>query len=146
MASVLSKHEAVGPRIALLTHLVRWANGEFPDGTPVDASSMETGITLVRWFADEIPRVYAMLGEDEGDQQRRRLVEWIAQRGGQATARDVQRGIWRIKSAAEAETAINELVTAGDGAWQEVPATAKGGRPTRIFTLSAAEQDNTGTF
>jgi hypothetical protein len=77
-----------------------------------------------------------MLAESEGEADERRLVEWIGARGGEVTARQVQQGHRCYRTAAEAETALAELVEAGLGGWESIEASDKGGRPTRVFRLS----------
>jgi hypothetical protein len=41
-----------------------------------------------------------------------------------------------LREPGAAETALDELAKAGRGIWRDVPTTAKGGRPARVFTLS----------
>src|SRR5262249_45606816 len=41
-----------------------------------------------------------------------------------------------LKEAGAAEAALSELAKAGRGSWREAPTTAKGGRPSRVFSLS----------
>lgn len=121
-------------RLALLVHLVRQADGE-PVGPAIDAESMATAITLVKWHKREARRVYAMLDESEGARERRRLDELIQRKGGSATARDLMRSSQKYRTAAEAESALDDLAKAGIGRWEDSGTTARGGRPTRRLTL-----------
>jgi hypothetical protein len=77
-----------------------------------------------------------MLDETDGERDQRRLVEWIDRKGGTVTARDVQMGCRWLKEPGAAEAALEELVKAGRGNWQNSATTPKGGRPGRSFALS----------
>jgi hypothetical protein len=57
-------------------------------------------------------------------------------RGGRVTAREVQTFYRKLKAPGLAEAALEGLVQAGLGSWQNVPATPKGGRPARVFVLT----------
>ena len=135
LSAAWSKLEGYAARFALILQLVRATTGE-ADETIVDETSMDAGITLSHWFGREAKRIYAMLGESNGDGEQRKLVEWIDRKGGSVTAREVQQGHRRFKTADDAETALDELVKAGRGCWEPVSTTPKGGRSSRRFTLS----------
>jgi hypothetical protein len=96
---------------------------------------MNAGIVLAKWFKHEARRVYMMLDESDTERDRRRLIEWLAHKGGTVTAREVQMGCRWLREPGAAETALEELVRAGAGTWQNIPTTAKGGRPARAFVL-----------
>jgi hypothetical protein len=136
-ASALAKIEAAAPRLALIAHLCRWAAEDLSGEAagPVSLESMQTGITLARWFAAETRRVYDLLAESDQEREQRLLAEWIGGRGGSVSVRDVQNGRRRIKSSDEAEAALNDLVKAGHGRWRDIPAGPRGGPPTRRFEL-----------
>ncbi len=140
LSAAWSKLEGYAARLALLIHLVRWAANDpaLTDADTLDLASMNAAITLATWFKGEALRVYAILGESEADREQRRLVEWIANRGGEVTARDVQMGCRWLRESGAAEAALTELVSAGLGHWQDAPRTEKGGRPTRVFHLSTS--------
>ena len=76
------------------------------------------GIKLTRWFGSEAKRVYAMLSEDEKHREQRQLIEWIDRKGGSVTAREVQQGHRRYKTAQDAEAALEELAAGGLGHWE----------------------------
>jgi hypothetical protein len=138
MAAAWSKLEEYAARLALVVHFVRWAAND-PMLTNVDildAASMNAGITLANWFKHEARRVYALLDESEGERDQRRLVDWIGRKGGTVTARAVQQGCRWLKEPGKAEQALEELVKARRGAWQNSTSTPKGGRPGRVFVLS----------
>jgi hypothetical protein len=103
---------------------------------------MRAGITLAQWFKRETRRVYAMFGEPAEERDQRRLVEWIDRKGGTVTAREVQMGCRWLREPGAAEAALEGLVQAGRGTWRDVPTTAKGGRPARVFVLSALSTVN----
>ena len=77
-----------------------------------------------------------MLSEDEQHSARRQLVEWIERKGGSVTAREVQQGHRRYKTAQDAEAALEELAAGGLGYWELSP-TGQRGHPTRRFILPA---------
>jgi hypothetical protein len=138
LAAAWSKLEEYAARFALVLHFVRWAANDPSLTKPdiIDVISMNAGIALTRWFKHEAKRVYAMLDESDAEGDDRRLVDWISNRGGSVTAREVRQGCRWLKKAGAAETALEELVKAGRGSWRDVPTTAKGGRPARTFVLS----------
>ena len=100
---------------------------------------MARAIALTEWFKAEARRVYSLLAECETDRGRRELVEWIEQRGGRITARDLQHGRREYATADDAEAALNDLVAAGLGSWSPVDSRPGGGRPTRVFQLRARD-------
>ncbi|MGB7329541.1 MAG: YfjI family protein [Rubripirellula sp.] len=107
LAAAWSKLEGYALRFALVDHLTRWAAGNpncHADG-PVGIESIEAGIELSRWFANEAERVYGCIGvtadqsEAEKDRHVDRLAEWLASRGGSATEREIGRGPRRYRGA-----------------------------------------------
>lgn len=139
LAATWSKLEGYVPRIALTLHCIRWAAGEIhtDDEFLVDAESMQSAITLVKWFANEARRVHSMLAESPEEQATRELVDWIQQRGGSVTAREMQAHLRKYRSsAARAEADLRALVLAKLGK-MEVEQT--GGRPSLRFVLNNTE-------
>jgi len=137
LASIWSKIEEAAARLALVHYLVRWASGEFQHVEAVDSESMQAGVRIGRWFANEAKRVLSMLDEGDDERDQRRLVDWIGKRGS-VTVRDVQRGHRKLRTSEDAELALCELVAAGYGRWDPKPPTPKGGPPTRVFELLTA--------
>jgi hypothetical protein len=135
MAAAWSKLEEYAARLALVVHYVRWAAGDVANETRLDAASMNAGIVLAKWFKHEARRVYAMLDESDADRDQRRLVEWIGRKGGTVTAREVRQGCRWLKEPGAAEAALEELVKAGRGSWEQSPPGQRG-QPTRRFKLS----------
>jgi hypothetical protein len=113
----------------LVVHLASGGTGS------VDAESMAAGITLARWFFAEQKRVYGILAEGVPEREQRRLVEWIAARGGTVTVRELARGPRRYQKSDDADMALDGLVTAGLAVWVGVPAGPTGGRSTRACRL-----------
>jgi hypothetical protein len=98
---------------------------------------MAAGIMLAEWFGYEGRRVYAVLAEGDYERERRQLLDYIRQRGGSITPRDLTRGPRRYRDDPEsAEADLERLVAEGAGYWREQHAGEHGGRPTRHFTLS----------
>jgi hypothetical protein len=83
--------------------------------------------------------VYGLLAESDDDSQVRRLVAWIENQGGVATARDLARGPREYRGAGKAEVALKGLAGAGVGVWEAAP----GGR-TIQFRLLPTETDPDG--
>ncbi|HEY8666968.1 MAG TPA: YfjI family protein [Tepidisphaeraceae bacterium] len=128
-----AKLEGYAARFALVFHCVRQAAGD-KELDYIDAGDVEAGITLAQWFGMETARVYGAMSESGEQRHRRELRQWIAERGGRATVRDLQRGPRRFRDdpgAAEAELA--KLVTEGLGNWDTI---VSGGRPSTIFFLA----------
>jgi hypothetical protein len=138
LSAAWSKLEGGAARLALVVHLTRWAAGDPRLTTPeaVDAVSIAAGVRLSRWFGHEARRVYAMLDETEEARDRRRLVELVRRKGGSVTARDLMRSSRKYPTAAGAEGALDDLVKAGIGSWQEDDHGGGRGRPVRRFVLS----------
>lgn len=135
LAAAWSKLEEAAARLALVIHLARWADGE-ADPETVDAWSMSAGITLARWFAGQAKRTYALMSEGEEEKSLRQLLDWINERGGSVTARDVSRGLSRYRDAVDcAETDLNKLARAGEGVWVDGQRDGPG-RPTRRFVTN----------
>ncbi len=135
LAAAWSKLEETPARLALVLHCSQLVNGG-PD--KVSAETMQAGIDLATWFKRETRRVYAMLSETEDQRESRRLVEWLQQHGGSATARQVQQGCHWLKGSGLADEALEDLASRQYGRWEFPSTTNKGGRPTRMFVLSTA--------
>ncbi|MCC7137604.1 MAG: DUF3987 domain-containing protein [Planctomycetes bacterium] len=138
LAAAWSKAEGYAARFALVIHLVREAHGEAAPSSGVDAGDVAAGAELSRWFLAETERVYAVLGESPDVRAKRILTDWIRAHGGRVTARDLARGPRAFRgNEAAAEQALDGLVNAGWGTWEEAAPSEKGGRPTRRFVLRA---------
>lgn len=138
LAAAWSKLEGYAARLALVVHLTRCAAGDASLRNPalVDEASVAAGVVLVRWFANEARRVYAILSESDDDRETRRLVEWIERKGGMVTVRDLTHGMRTYRGDADgAEAALTALVEAAIGRWEPNTHGAKGGRPAQRFRL-----------
>jgi hypothetical protein len=144
------QHEAHGPikaafakleggalRFAGIHHVcTHMARVDGCDHCPINAESMNAGISLANWFAREAERILAMLRETEDQCEERLLIEWIRSKGGTVTCRELQRHDQRkYPTADHAEERLNELVQAGKGEWRHRPSGPSGGQPTRDFVL-----------
>jgi hypothetical protein len=122
LASAWSKLEETAARIALVIELILWAeSGSNSPPEYVSVQSMEMAITLVEWFKQETKRIYAgMFTAGTGAKPsiaRDQLIEWLAQRGGEATVRELQQGCRAYKAPGKAEAALQNLVASGRGEW-----------------------------
>lgn len=136
-AAAWSKLEGYAARLALIVHLVR-AAAEDPtlaDRDVIDAASIESGISLSRWFAAEALRIYGALAADEGERETRRLLELLERQPGPVSVREWQR-IRSLPKATDARADLDALAAAGHGAWQDAAPGPKGGRPSRRFVLA----------
>lgn len=129
-AAALAKIEAYAARFGLIFALVADTGT-----TDVSAEAMRAGIALADWFAGETSRVYAVLNENDEDRELRRLAEWVARHGVAVTPRDVARHLRAYPTPADAETALERLVQAGIGEWENPAPGQRGGRPTRVFRV-----------
>lgn len=139
-AASLSKLEGYAARFAAMHHIVSRVSEGIEDAVPIQRESVESGITLCRWFANEAERVYASFSETASERDQRRLFDFIASRGGEISPRDLQR--WNAKrypKVDDAAVTLNDLAAAGAGNWQDV--TLPNGRRTRRFRLGARGGD-----
>jgi hypothetical protein len=120
-------------RLALIFHMIRL--GREGCARPIDGETLSRAIALTEWLRHETCRVYAMLDETVEARERRQLAEKIRREGGLVAPRDLMRFSRTYRKAEDAEQALQDLVEAGLGMWEESPTTAKGGRPTRRFRL-----------
>ncbi len=99
---------------------------------------MERAIAVTEWFKYEARRVYATLSETGDERDRRALADWIANRGGTTTARDLAHGLRRFRGqVTAAKAALDDLAAAGVGVWEHLAPGQQGGRPSAIFRLKA---------
>jgi hypothetical protein len=155
-ASAFAKIEAYTARLALLHHVVSLAaRNEGGSKSAVTEGSMAAAITLARWFAREVARVYGMLRESEEDRQARRLVEWVRAHAREVpgcpgvegvTVRQLQNSNtsrWPTKEAAEA--GLDEVVSCGLGEWVEEAERPEGGHRRRWLGLLPPTSDTSDT-
>ncbi|MHB1157127.1 MAG: YfjI family protein [Phycisphaerales bacterium] len=142
MAAAWSKLEGYAARLALVVHVVRWLTSDTANAGQVDARSIAAGVALSRWFGHEAQRVYAVLHESDDQRGARRLVEWIAQRNGTTTARELTQSNRDYRAAGAADAALQSLVETGRGTWEQQGTGPRGGRPSRVFRLAAGVNVN----
>lgn len=144
-----AKLEGYAARLALVIHLSRWAAGADCDTDCVERVDVEAGILMVRWFAREAERLYALSGAAGGGgslaaaSQHAALIENVVKRGGSVSVRDIVVSgpqPYRGDSAAT-EAALRALVEAGQGSWEQPPQRGPGRPPARLFRLSRQPQD-----
>jgi DNA polymerase I-like protein with 3'-5' exonuclease and polymerase domains len=146
LAAAFSKLEAYAARFTLLHHVVSCANAEIDDLRDVCERSVIAGMTLARWFANEVRRIYMTLAETQEESDARRLVEFIRTRGGRIKVKELMRANDRkYPTAEDATAALQGLVEKQAGRWEDRPAGPKGGRPTRIFILSTQPDETDET-
>jgi hypothetical protein len=132
VGEMLSKAEAWAARLALVIHMIRQAGPEPVLGNRIDKDSIARGIGLARWAAREWGRVLAGMERGGIENDDRRVVRFIADRGGTATARDVARGLRGYREPGAAEAALNRLTRSGRAEWS---AQSTGGRPADAVRL-----------
>lgn len=143
LAAAFSKLEGYAPRFALLFHFIRWAAVPEFNGDAIGSESVEAGVDLARWFCHEAERLYEVLGESEEARERRELAEYIRSRGGSVTVRDLMRSGPCLKTAEDAQAALNDLASVGLGCWESPAPTSKGGHPVKRFRLTDGTDTDT---
>lgn len=147
LTASFSKLEGYAARLGLVIHLARWASGEDVDSSVCDLISIEAGITLSKWFGNEATRIFSLLNETVFEQEDRKLLEWVHKRGGKVTSRDLSKFNRKYPTTKDADSALQHLVDSNQGEWVPVPASDRGGRPSRFFSLySVGETDKTPDF
>ena len=63
LAAAFSKLEGFTARFAMLHHVVERVARAEDDVVPVEPASVQAGVTLCLWFANEARRIYATLSE-----------------------------------------------------------------------------------
>jgi len=117
-------------RLALILQLVFDS-----DSKEVDEESVRSAIILIEWFSNEALRVYGIRGESDEDREHRELIDWIEQRGGRVTSRELSRGPRQYRKAGDADAALNQLASDGMGGWEVVPTATN---QKRVFVLVTA--------
>lgn len=135
-AAAWSKLEGYAARLALVVHLIRWAAGEAVDPDTIDVDSVRAAVAMVRWFAREAERVYALLDGDAEDDKRQELVDLIRRKGGDVSPRELVQASRRFPKVADAEAALDDLADAGAGKWYYPAIGPNGGHPARRFILN----------
>jgi len=139
LAAAYSKLEAYAARLALVVYMVKAVSSDdwtITENSTIDADSMTAGITLARWFAHEVERVYRIIEESDTETEQRQILDFIRGHGGKITANDLRRRSRKFETTEEAEEFLRGLVDAGLGYWTDGAPSQDGGRPTRYFRVS----------
>lgn len=134
LASQWSKLEEIPARLAITLHCVRQVTTGVVDYFRVDDRTMSAAVEMTEWFKTECLRINRLLVEPEEIRDARVLIEWIHDRGGQITARDLFRNRRDIDSSYEAESKLTYLASINEGSWQGI-------HNSRIFVLSPSTVD-----
>jgi hypothetical protein len=118
-------------RLALVGQLLHDPHAEIVTG-----EVMRVACDLARWSGAEAARIYATFVETAEQSDRRRLIDFIASRGGNVTVREVTQSFRPLKNQRDkAEAALRGLVSARLGNWEPIVHDGGRGRPTRKFQL-----------
>lgn len=132
-----AKLEAHVARLALVIHLMRAAldPGAVRDEARCDAESLAAAADVADYLKSHARRVYARLGARPGDVRALRLVGWLRDHGGTASARDLMRaGVIGLTTSDEARSALADLAARG---WGQLATLANShGAETVRFTLA----------
>jgi hypothetical protein len=139
--ATLAKLRGGTARLAMIIHLMSIADGA-RGAMPgqIDEASMNAGIGLARWFADEARRLFEVSGESQDERRVRALLELVRKMGGRVTERDLrqQRRIYK-KDPDLANADLQRLVDCRHGRWENPAPGPQGGRPSRVFVLTVHE-------
>jgi len=137
LTAAWSKLEGATARFALLVHCIRAAAQDttLQDAAAVDRESIEAAIRLVTWFKNETRRIYGRLAEGEDTRDTRKVLECVQAKGGNVTVREVARAGVCGGDSARIMAILDRLAEAGEGTWEPVTTTERGGRPTRTFAF-----------
>lgn len=145
LAAVWSKLEGYAAKLSLMMHCVRVAAGDrsVESAYEVDRDSIERGIALTRWFADEALRVYRLFGIQPGGhrvelerEEAAKLVELIARHGGTIAPWELTRATRQYPTTKAAEGVLQALQAMGLGRFETRHPSSRGGRPSRVFKLA----------
>jgi hypothetical protein len=129
-AAQWSKLSAYSARLALVGQLMR-----DPGATEISGDVMRAACDLARWFGNEAERIYALIAETPEQRELRKFVEFIERRGRTVTEREVYTNYSPLKNKpVETKAALEKLVSAGYGEWEEIRPEGSG-RPARVFRL-----------
>jgi hypothetical protein len=134
--AAMAKLEGYAARLALIHAVVTQVANGITELCPIGAESIEAGITLAEWFAYEARRVYCTLRESSEERDNRRLVDWIATRGGRVTVRDLMRGNsrrWPTRDAAQ--ESLEALVGMALATRETIAHGPSGGHDVHVYKL-----------
>jgi hypothetical protein len=109
------KLKGYAARFALIIHLCRVAAGE-SDSEDVDCQSVKKAVALVDYFKSHIRCAYAALRADPGDKKFNLFLTFVRKRGGEVTAREVQRSkVAGFKNSQDVREMFQEAAQRGYG-------------------------------
>ncbi|MBX3322460.1 MAG: DUF3987 domain-containing protein [Phycisphaeraceae bacterium] len=124
-------------RFALTLHaLATWGRTNTPaDATHIDVETMASAIAWADYLAaSELHARLSIIEPPEGRVMKRHLA-LISRHGGSVSIREWQR-LRSLRRATDAEAELDAMVNAGHGMWSWHAPGARGGRPSRRFTLN----------
>lgn len=148
LASAFSKLEAVAARLALIFHLVRWADDDpsLDDPDHIGLADTADAIAVTDWLIHETERVYALFTDDEETILANELADWVRLRGGTVTVRDLQLRSRIYENSKDAKNALDDLVERGFGKWEYAQQGPRGGGPSlRFIAATDSNVHNTPT-
>ena len=144
LAAAFSKLEGYAARFALVIFLFKCAVSKAGLSEAIDLESLNAGITLANWFANETKRIHVILETNQTSSDG--LKDYIRSRGGIVTCRDIQRGPRRYRvSSSEVRSMLDQLCDAGKGEWLNAHPGSLGGQPMDTFRLFGDSGDGDST-
>jgi hypothetical protein len=130
LAAAWSKLEAYCARLALILHFCQASPGE-----QIEAATAKAAVRLVRWFAREVERVYAVLKSPADAEPVVAILALARRLEGSLTVRQLMRSSRDFDTAEKAEQALEELVRAGKMKRKPLPAPPTGGHAVVVYEL-----------
>ena len=136
----LGKMDCYAARLALVHHVVSCVARGLDCLTPLGCESMLAGISMAEWFENEADRVYSDLDEDVSEDDIKRKLERIKERGGRISVRDFQKSdSRRFKTSENARAFLALLGKAGYGVLVFEPCKYTG-KSVEVFYLHDARR------
>lgn len=100
---------------------------------------MQAAIAWADFLAKAERHAMGCIHATNDERQQLELVDWIGSRGGSVTASELSKNRRQFgRSVDEARNALDALVEAGYGRWEDTPPGPNGGRPTERFVLRSS--------
>jgi len=125
-------------RLALVLHVVGCIENGIDPLSPVPPETMGQAIALTEWFLNEAHRIYAMFngGEEPVDREAEAILSKIREHGGEATVRDLKRGMAKYNQMGGTEALTDKLLEMVDvGKLTRRHETAANGREREFFCV-----------
>jgi len=138
LAAAYSKQEEIPLRLSILVHCVKQGRGLVHDQS-IDAATMQAAIELTNWFKNEAKRIYGLMKIAGREGTANKLIQWIKNKGGSTTVREVMRSLKRqYPDSVTATAALTNLADRNLGKW-ETSVSTNGGRPIQTFRLTTVD-------